>query len=86
VSAIDEADDRTMLARLAHVIARRYTDDPIARELAGWIEERGRELGGPPSTTGFTATESRRSRRVGLPNAPVGGIVAIPADCDGAEA
>jgi hypothetical protein len=37
----DEADDRTTLARLAHIIARRYGGDPCAGALAEWIRRRG---------------------------------------------
>lgn len=44
VRAIDEAPDRTTLARLAHVISRRYGSDPCTPVLAEWIRQRGRAL------------------------------------------
>jgi hypothetical protein len=47
VHAIDEAEDRITLARLAKVIADRYVGDPCARDLVQWIERRGRQLGAP---------------------------------------
>lgn len=47
VAAIDAADDRTTLARLARVIAGRYAADPASVDLLAWVDRRRRELTAP---------------------------------------
>jgi hypothetical protein len=57
---IDEADDRTTLARLARVVARRYTADPCAGALVEWIRRRGVALT-PTTPTGAPNPEPPRA-------------------------
>jgi hypothetical protein len=51
VRAIDAAKDRTTLARLAHILARRYAGDPCTGALADWMKRRGHQLR-PPRGSG----------------------------------